>query len=82
MGRRRRFNITGLCIPGEHYMVDISPKIDQIISQYIENREYFTVNRARQYGKTTLLELLYQRLKGEYIVIDISFEEKRTISKR
>lgn len=57
-------------------MVDISPKIDQIISQYIENREYFTVNRARQYGKTTLLELLYQRLKGEYIVIDISFEGK------
>ena len=57
-------------------MADISPKINQIITQYIENEEYFTINRARQYGKTTILELLYQRLKNDYIVIDISFEGK------
>lgn len=76
MRGRKKFNVTGLCIPEKHYMVDISPKLEQIISQYIENEEYFTINRARQYGKTTLLELLYQRLKKDYIVIDISFEGK------
>ena len=76
MGGRRKFNITGLCVPCKHYMVDISTKLDQIIEQYIKNEEYFTINRARQYGKTTLLELLYQRLKEDYIVIDISFEGK------
>lgn len=57
-------------------MVDISPKLDRIIRQYIKNEEYFTVNRARQYGKTTLLELLYQRLRRDYLVLDISFEGK------
>lgn len=76
MAGKKKFNITGLCIPQKHYMADISPKIDQIITQYIENEEYFTINRARQYGKTTILELLYQRLKNDYIVIDISFEGK------
>ena len=76
MGGRRKFNITELCVPCKHYMVDISTKLDQIIEQYIKNEEYFTINRARQYGKTTLLELLYQRLKEDYIVIDISFEGK------
>lgn len=76
MGVRKRFNITGLCIPQKHYMVDTSAKIRQIIEQYIENEEYFTINRARQYGKTTTLELLYQRLRKDYIVLDISFEGK------
>lgn len=76
MGGKRRFNITGLCVPERHYMVDISSKLEMIVSQYVDNEEYFTINRARQYGKTTLLELLYQRLKRDYIVIDISFEGK------
>ena len=66
MAGKKKFNITGLCIPQKHYMADISPKIDQIITQYIENEEYFTINRARQYGKTTILELLYQR--QEFII--------------
>lgn len=57
-------------------MADLDPKLEQIITEYIENEEYFTINRARQYGKTTMLELLYQRLKTKYIVIDISFEGK------
>ena len=26
----RRFNVTGLCVPEEDYMVDISGKIEQI----------------------------------------------------
>ncbi len=70
----KKFNTTGICIPSLHYMVDTTTVIDKIVKDYIEPGEYFTMNRARQYGKTTTLELLYQKLKVNYIVLDISFE--------
>ena len=69
----RKFNVTGLCTPEEDYMVDISEKIKQI-KQLVDNRSYFTINRARQYGKTTTLNELCKALAGEYIVISISFQ--------
>jgi hypothetical protein len=71
---KKVFNITGPCIPGMHYMVDTSAKINQIITEYIEPGAYFTINRARQFGKTTTLELLYQQLRHQYVVMDMSFE--------
>ncbi len=74
MGRHKKFNTTGICIPSMHYMADTDAMINQIIEDYIEQGEYFTINRARQFGKTTTLELIYQKLKEKYIVIDISFE--------
>lgn len=74
MVRRKTFNITGICIPGLHYMVDTTDRIDEIINEYIAYGEYFTINRARQYGKSTTLELLYSRLKEDYLILDISFE--------
>ena len=70
----KRFNITGLCDPAKHYMVDTSAKIDQIIREHIEPGDYFVINRARQYGKTTTLALLERRLEDLYLVIRISFE--------
>lgn len=69
----KEFNVTGTCIPDEHYMVDTSLKLEQIIS-LIHKGKYFTINRARQYGKTTTLAMLYRRLKDEYVVIRLSFE--------
>jgi hypothetical protein len=69
----KRFNVTGLCVPEEDYMVDISGKIAQI-KQLIDRGSYFTINRARQYGKTTTLNELEKRLSHEYTVISISFE--------
>ena len=54
-------------------MVDISDKIAQI-KELIDRRCYFTINRARQYGKTTTLYELRRRLSNEYLVIKISFE--------
>ena len=74
MAKKRVFNITGPCVPSLHYMVDTSPMIDEIVRDFIEPGAYFTINRARQYGKTTTLELLYQRLREQYVVIDLSFE--------
>ena len=69
----RRFNVTGLCTPEEDYMVDISEKIEQI-KQLIDRRCYFTINRARQYGKTTTLNTLRRTLPAEYMCINLSFE--------
>lgn len=70
----KRFCVTGTCIPAKNYMVDISGRVDMIIHDYIDKGQYFTINRARQYGKTTTLYMLEQRLKSDYLVISLSFE--------
>ena len=55
---KKRFNITGACHPGEHYMADTSAKFARIV-EMVEQGEDFTITRPRQYGKTTtLLRLL------------------------
>jgi len=69
----KRFNVTGICVPEKHYMVDISGKIAEI-KKMVDDESYFTINRARQYGKTTTLHELCKRLPDEYLAIKISFE--------
>ena len=71
--QKRHFNVTGLCTPAQDYMVDITSKLSGI-KEMIDAGEYFTINRARQYGKTTTLHALKQYLKDDYIVVKISFE--------
>ena len=46
------FNVSGDCKPGLHYMVDLSSR-PQKIKSMVDSGQYFTINRARQYGKTT-----------------------------
>jgi hypothetical protein len=72
----KRFNITGTCIPERHYLGDISQKLDRIIDIVIQG-DYFTINRPRQYGKTTILYLLQKKLEKnkDYLTIDVSFED-------
>lgn len=70
---KKRFNNTGICVPNKHYMVDISNKLIEI-EELIDNEFYFTINRPRQYGKTTILNALANFLKDKYLVIYISFE--------
>lgn len=60
-------------MPDKHYMVDIAGKLSEII-KLIEEEAYFTINRSRQYGKTTTLAALFRKLKDEYIVLRLSFE--------
>lgn len=69
----KRFNVTGLCTAQQDYMVDITSRLVQIKAK-IDAGEYFTINRARQYGKTTTLHALKQYLKEDYIVVKLSFE--------
>lgn len=70
---KKRFNSTGVCVSRKHYMVNISDKLEKI-RELIENEFYFTINKPRQYGKTTTLSQLKKILKEEYLVISISFE--------
>jgi hypothetical protein len=72
--KKRQFNITGSCVPGRDYMVDTTPMIQTIIRDYVEQRKYFVINRARQYGKTTTLSLLECLLSERCITVSISFE--------
>lgn len=70
----KRFNVTGVCLPDKHYMVDLTEKADGIVRDYIEPGAYFTIDRAHQFGKTTMLAALSRRLSDGYLVIRISFE--------
>ena len=67
------FNTTAVCVPEEHYMVDITGRLEEI-KKLICAGKYFTVNRARQYGKTTTLMALGRYLREEYHVVYIDFQ--------
>lgn len=58
------FNTTGVCIPEKHYMVNISGRLQQI-RELVDAGKYFTINRARQYGKTITLRALAEILRDE-----------------
>ncbi len=55
-------------------MVDISEKLEKI-TLMIDRGMYFTINRARQYGKTTIMSRLYMTLQYKYIMIRGSLED-------
>ena len=54
-------------------MVDMERRLKEI-EKLVDDRKYFTINRARQYGKTTLLNLMVQHLSSKYLVFSVSFE--------
>lgn len=69
----RTFNVTGSCDPQLHYMVDITERLEKI-KALIANGDYFTINRARQYGKTTTIKALTDYLKDDYVVVPLDFQ--------
>ena len=71
----RKFNETGLCFPDEHFMADISAKIAATYKM-VEEGAYFIINRPRQYGKTTMLFTLTDKLleSDKYMAFRMSFE--------
>ncbi len=70
---RKKFNVTGVCIPQFHYMVNISERLSQI-KEMVDAGEYFSITKARQYGKTTTLQALAAYLRSEYTVISLDFQ--------
>ncbi len=69
----RIFNSNGCCDPELNYMVDLSSRI-KAIKKMVDEEKYFSINRARQYGKTTVLAALADYLKQEYQVISLDFQ--------
>lgn len=76
----KRFNITGSCNPNRHYMVDIQERLEQI-KVLVDDGEYFVINRARQYGKTTTLVALRKFLADDYIVVSLDFQRQMSSKK-
>ena len=69
----KSFNTTAVCIPSKHYMVDLSERVREI-KKMVDAGKYFTINRARQYGKTTTLLALRKYLENEYDVVSLDFQ--------
>lgn len=67
------FNTTAVCIPEEHYMVNIAQRLQEI-KALVDDGKYFTINKARQYGKTTTLIELKRLLEAEYYVVLMDFQ--------
>ncbi|MFG6377818.1 MAG: ATP-binding protein [Lachnospiraceae bacterium] len=75
----RIFNINGACQPTKHYMVDLELRL-KTIKLMIDAGEYFTINRTRQYGKTTILRALAKFLKNDYEVVSLDFQRISSLS--
>lgn len=70
---QRVFNTTGICIPEKHYMVNLDQRLYQI-RKLVDSGKYFTINWARQYGKTTTLRALAELLRKECYVVLLDFQ--------
>lgn len=72
---QKEFNITGICLPDLHYMVDTSAKFGEVMN-LVEKGKYFVINRPRQYGKTTMLGNIQAHLSQseDYLPIKLNFQ--------
>lgn len=70
----KTFHINGACHPVKHYMVDLNSRLEEI-KKLVDHGDYFVINRARQYGKTTILRMLQKYLQRDYVVISMSFQK-------
>lgn len=68
------FNVNANCIPELHYMVDLTERLAQV-KEMVDKGQYFTINRARQYGKTTMLKALAHVLREDYAVVSLDFQK-------
>ena len=76
----KTFTTTGVCTKENNYMVDISDRLVKMKAM-IDSGNYFTINRARQYGKTTTLHALADYLKEDYFVISMDFQMQMSNAK-
>lgn len=78
--RQRCFNTTGTCDPKQHYMVRLDKRLTEI-KDLVDNGKYFTINRARQFGKTTTLQALSEYLNHDYFVVSMDFQMQMSNAK-
>ncbi len=70
---QKYFNVESYCVPEEHYMVNMDSRLKEI-KRMVDAGKYFIINRGRQYGKTTTLNLLTDTLGDDYAVIFMDFQ--------
>ena len=70
----KEFNTSVTCDPKRHYMVDVTSKM-KVFERLIDEQKYFTITRARQFGKSTSLNWIYNNLSNRYLVMPASFEK-------
>ena len=70
----KSINTTAVCIPADHYIVDLSERVREI-REMIDEQKFFSINRGRQYGKTTTIAALETGLSSDYDVISIDFQD-------
>ncbi|MCD8232264.1 MAG: ATP-binding protein [Clostridiales bacterium] len=75
----KTFNVNGACRPEKHYMVDLTSRL-KVIKKMVDDGAYFTINRARQFGKTTTLNALADYLEKDYEVISLDFQTMGALS--
>ena len=68
------FNVSAVCIPRDHYMVNIDKRLAEI-KKLVDDGKYFTINCARQYGKTTTLRALKEYLRNDYYAVMLDFQK-------
>ena len=69
----KQFNTAVTCDPVRHYMVDTTAKM-KVFERMIDDKKYFTINRARQFGKSTSLNWILHNMSQRYLVVPIDFE--------
>ena len=55
-------------------MVNLTERL-WLVRGMVDAGQYFAINRARQYGKTTLLKALASFLSEDYVVAGIDFQK-------
>ncbi len=74
----REFNTSGPCNPKLHYTVMREALIAKG-KEKVNKGRYITLFAPRQSGKTTYFQLLLEELKGDYVPIWISFENRKNL---
>lgn len=73
---KKYFNVTGLIIPEKHFYAPVDKIVNKIFDKIVK-KEYFVIQKPRQYGKTTTILLLNKFLnkRNDYLCISISFAD-------
>ena len=61
---RKKFNTTGPCVPEKHYMLPVMPRLPDA-GDMIKGEFYFILRAPRQSGKTTMLDVLTDKINSE-----------------
>ena len=73
----KTFNTAGTCRPNEHYMVDITERLE-IIRKMVAKGDYFCINKSGQHDEALTMEYLRSYLADAgYCVFSIDLDSFR-----